>query len=489
LERYPEEFHLGILGFLDYTKLENIMQKNVIQDKNLPQLSKVLNPEVMGPAFEAFFNSEYPGRGLKVENCRIGKVYHKPGKNCSIVYRLCCRDDDSRVFDLSFHGRISANSGTKTVFRTEQPRERPGFEFWKPISFWPEMNMALRTFPYDPGLPYLGQLLDIDFVKSQVEKNLSAFGLTEGWNCQEAVYHVGKYRPGKRCLIRYEVILADTENNRQQFIFYSKTYDSPRSRYVFDILRKIYASSACSQGLLNIPRPIAHIDSANTIWLLEWPGKSFSPMMQSQGWENFPKTGFLPKIAAMLAALHRAELPGVILHQGPSPAAALKNARGDFADIIRFLPEKQAVLAQMMEKMVSLAPAQGEKIPAATIHGSFKLAQLVCREDELALVDFDSVAKGDPLYDVAEFIASVVNLRVSDGVPTEPMTECIEIFLGEYQNRTPWPCDRSRIAWYVVAFLFGKIHSALKRGKSKEVSFISVAFSIVNEWLEVAGNR
>jgi hypothetical protein len=461
------------------------MKKAALGDKNLPHLRQAVDPEAMAPAFEEFFSREYPGRGLKVDECRIDRVYHKPGKNCGIVYYLRCHDQANQPFDPWFYAKISVNGEGYTKPGKAEPGEWPGCGFWKPVSLWREMNMLLHAFPYDPKLAYLGQLLEPDFVKRRVEENLSGFGLPAGWKCREVVCHKIKYMPARRCVLRYEILVTDAANNRRHIVFYSKTYNNARSRYVYEVLQKLCASPACASGHLNIPGPIAHIDVANTLWQQAWKGNKFGDVMQQLGWANLPQSGFVPKIAAMLAALHQIELSDPSLQPGPSPAMVLENAHDDAIDILHFLPEQQGILQRITETLTASTPGPEEQTPQTTIHGSCKVAQILCRDDDLALVDFDSIACGDPLYDVAELIASLVYLRVSDEIPVAPITASVESFLASYQERVPWVCDRRRLAWYVVAFLLGKTHSSLKRLEAKEAENISSAFDLVYEWLDI----
>jgi hypothetical protein len=45
------------------------------------------------------------------------------------------------------------------------------------------------------------------------------------------------------------------------------------------------------------------------------------------------------------------------------------------------------------------------------------------------------------------------------------------------------------LAWYLVAFLLGKMHSSLKRSEMKAVANMPLAFDLVAEWLEVAKRK
>ncbi|GEM_PF-2169991 len=465
----------------------------MIDDKKLPHLQKALDPAAMARAFENFFRREYPERGLSVEACEIGRVHHKPGKNCDILYHLRCRDRDDRVSSPVLHGKMFAEGEGHGKIHKAQPESWPGCGFWKPARFWPEMAMLVYSFPYDPKLPYLGQLLQPDFVKQQVEANLAGFGLPAGWKCEEVTCSLVKYMPARRCILRYEIVLTGAAQNRQQNCFYGKTYDSLKSRYVYEALREICASPAFAAGVLNVPQPIAHIDAANTLWQQAWEGGGFCERAAQLGWANLPASGFVQKIAAMLAALHQIALPDSLLQPGPSPSAVLGHAEDEVAKISQLLPERAEGLGRVVSRLAASMPEPEASTPRATIHGTFKLAQILCREDpdgrsELALVDFDSIARGDPLYDAAEFVASLAYMGAMGAMPAASSAESIEIFLRDYQQQAPWGCDRRRLAWYVVDFLLDRIHSALKRGDSGEVANISPAFDQLDEWLALAEN-
>jgi hypothetical protein len=482
-----------------------------MNDKSLSLLHQAVDPDFMAVAFEEFFSREYAGLGLKVNRCEVSRARHKPGKESKITYRLFGHDYENHPYDQWFYANISFKNKKQSEGLNEQPAEWPGCGFWKPASFWPKMNMALFAFPYDLELPYLNRLLDLDFVKQQIEQNLAGFGLPDGWRCQEVACHKIKYRPGKRCVLRYEALMVDAANRQRPVVFYSKTYDKDISRYVYEVLQKICADQVCTSGRLNIPGVIAHIDSANTIWQHAWEGKKLARVGQELGWANLPQSGLMPMIAKMLADLHQIKLMDQPLRPSLSPKIMSEHAHTDVANILQFLPEKQEMLDEIIAKFDATAPSREKSIPPATIHGTFKIAQILCRDttpaspaegcdpeghrsDEasppagavkLGLVDFDSIASGDPLLDVAEFVASLEYLQVSDDIPAAPVQESIKSFLTSYQEQVSWTCDRRRLGWYVAAFLWGKVHASLKSFEAKASANILAAFHLISDWLNV----
>ncbi len=200
---------------------------------------RALDPQTLTADFESLFHREYPALGLEVTGCRVGQVYHKPGKACEITYHLQGWDRKKQPYENWFHGKLAMEKAAPPTL--QQAGSWPGCGFWKPQIVWPELNMILYAFPYDPKLPYLGQLLESGFVKKIITENLSAFGLNNDWSCQKVTCQPVKYRFGKSCTLRYQVEMSQGGTN-QKISFYSKTYHSNQSRYVYDVLRRVCES-------------------------------------------------------------------------------------------------------------------------------------------------------------------------------------------------------------------------------------------------------
>lgn len=459
-----------------------------IEDKEFPQIRMLLDPEAMVPAFQELFNREYPARQFSVNRCEIARVYHQPSRKCQVTYRLYGEDGDGQPFDQWFFVKVLGN-GSKKKIKTDGPEEWPGCGDWHPISFWAEMDTTLYAFPYDKKLPFLGRLMEPEFVKQQIEARRAAFGLAPEWRCESVTIHKVKYRVGKNCVLRYEAEFRGQGNQSRRIEFYSKTYKDDRSRYVFDMLQEICARRDCDSAALSIPRPIAHLDEANTLWQLAWPGEKLSQIGHEKGWDVLLQTDIMARIGTMIATLHGIDLPEGDLRAGPSPLKMLSHAKTESHDIMQFLPGLYAEAERVKMALVRLAPSPETPLPRTTIHGTFKLAQILARDDRLAMVDFDSVACGDPVYDLAEFVASVVYLEVRDGVSRQHIGQGIEQFLAAYDHLMPARSNRQRMAWYVVIFLMGKIHASLKGMDAGEIDQIASSLDLVSYWMRLADEK
>jgi aminoglycoside phosphotransferase (APT) family kinase protein len=76
--------------------------------------------------------------------------------------------------------------------------------------------------------------------------------------------------------------------------------------------------------------------------------------------------------------------------------------------------------------------------------------------DGLALVDFDSCVRGDPIFDVGSFVAYLVYLGHKGKLAEERSALCIRSFCRAYAERAPWGLPPDLLRWYVAAQLVTK---------------------------------
>lgn len=462
------------------------MKAKIIHDPALPALSRAMDPAAMREAFARRFQTQYPGRIFRVDKCRIERVYHKPGKRCQITYRLQCSDGPRQAFEQWFLLALMAKDPHQYLQGRPVPKTWPGCDFWSPLSVWDDMRALLYAFPYDPKMPYLGQLLDVNVVTAGIDTFRSEFGLDGDWRCRNLAIKKFKYRAGKSCVLRYTAeMIHKVSDNRMLLSFFGKTYNSPRSAYVYEVLRQVSGHPAFRGSGCHVPRPLAHIAEANTLWQEAWEGEKLREAGERLGWRHFLSSDDLPRIARLLAALHRVEMQGVSLNEGVKPPEMLANMRLHGEDILRHVPEKAREVAAMLELLAQNLP--NDHGPRCTIHGSFKIAQLLYREGEFALIDFDSIAYGDPHYDLGEFIASVIFLQITDDIPAGLVEENLARLLQAYDAAAPWESDPQRLAWHVSGFLLGKIHSLLKKLKAAHTGKAGAALELAQAWAARSG--
>jgi len=155
------------------------------------------------------------------------------------------------------------------------------------------------------------------------------------------------------------------------------------------------------------------------------------------------------------------------------------------AQMLQWLvPERKALFAESQRELESGLTVAGRcKRPQCTIHGALRLEQFMNRGQELALLDFDALSIGDPLFDVAEFVVSFQYLGLHKGWPADKTERAMEVFLSQYESCTPWAVDRHRMAWYATAFLLGKIHNSIKNLEIPVLRRFESALLLLENWM------
>ncbi|TMQ68934.1 MAG: hypothetical protein E6K80_13315, partial [Candidatus Eisenbacteria bacterium] len=151
------------------------------------------------------------------------------------------------------------------------------------------------------------------------------------------------------------------------------------------------------------------------------------------------------------------------------------------------MPEHAAVGAELRACIERGARAPAPRVP---IHGAFRAEQLLVRDERVAAIDFDDLAEGDPLQDVAEFVASLRYLEITAGRPRNELARAAALFRARYEAQVPWPCDPSRIAWYAAAYTASKMLSTVKRLDLDALSrLLADGGSLVGDLVETADRR
>lgn len=435
------------------------MAHAALHGADFPRLAEALDPHAMRRHWQDRFDRRCPERSIRVHTVTVQRVLVTPAENVRITYLVCGEDDTGHGFEQWFHAEMTTVSSAPRTRRQEP--EVSGNGPWKPFEIWNEMGMRVTAFPHDPKLPALEAIADPDRVSEEIENHRAALRLPAGWHPGAVRITKVKYRAGQHCVLRYE-IPPDDPTAGAPLDLYCKTYGGVAGENLFMALREISAALAQSPGGFEVPRPIAYVRHANALWQETWPGVKLSVIDPNDRWARRLDLELLPRIATAMAAFHGLDRLGVMLAPGPTPDALVERSREKAAGIVRFLPRLAGTIERVSAAIDRTRFVSEEPLSLTLIHGTFTNARVLVDEDRLGLVGFDGVGWGDPHYDVAEFVASLLYLSASRGVPYGEVAPCADRFIDIYGRRVRWRCDRRRILWYVANLMLGKIHGSLE---------------------------
>ena len=447
----------------------------IFHDARLPDLGMVTNPEMMAETFARNFHPTLAANGWQIESCAIERIQYRRGRRCRLLYRLNLRHRDGEKNEQWFLSKLVRPGQARRQYEEALAVGNWQNGLWPAVTLLPDLEMVVWTFPNDPEMPGLRQATDLNFVQAQINANLAAFGLTEGWRCARAVFERVKYMPGKRCVLRYQVDLQNASDEKRTLSFYSKTYSDSKSRFHFQVLRQVYARLA---GAINIPRPLMHLDAANTLWQEPWEGRPLLEKLDAMDWEEL-----FPRLAVGLASFHQSVCES--LQPVNTLEQAFDSAQEDAQMLGWLLPEYHLRFAEILTKLtVAKEVLAAPPTPATPIHGAMRLEQFVARDREVALVDFDAVALGDPLYDVAEFLTSLQYLEFTAGFSRQRLAPAAELFQTSYEKQAGSRLPSLRLGFYAISALLSKMHDTMKNLDARAMEKFDALWEIIDVWLQ-----
>ncbi|MCK6558854.1 hypothetical protein HUU39_01535 [candidate division KSB1 bacterium] len=451
-------------------------------DPHLPHLPTLTDTEKMVEVFNAHPGRVFAGGLERVLRAGIEKIYYRPGQHVSALYRVQLESgEDHWLFAKSLVARKAENQFHKALAAVS-----PVTAAVLPPSFWPECDMVVWPFPADEKMPALRRLVQPAFVAAQFEQHQKEFGLEGRWQVQQVRTRRIKYMPRKRCVLRYHLTLSNATGESRELAFFSKTCGEAASRRYFENTRRAYQAFTPKSGDaresagrlgLQIPRPILWLEEQSTFWQEEWPGRPVLESLPQRDWQPL-----FTQIAALLASLHTSHLAD--LPQGESLEAISTAAELDAGHFLQIFPQYRptiaAVLAALLGRKAEIAGSIRERTP---VHGALRLEQLLGNDTALALLDWDALALGDPLADLAEFIASLRLLEFSQGLERARVRAVAEQLCATYARLVPWPLEHRRLAWYLLAFWIGKMHLAVVNLDYRIMAKFADAWQVCEEWL------
>lgn len=225
--------------------------------------------------------------------------------------------------------------------------------------------LRVTRFPSDPNLPALPALL-----------------------AGPGRPTVVRYSPYRRCTIRLD------SNGSSRFV---KVYADGRGRRVHADGVELWRAQRRGELEFAVARPERFDPSTRAVWQERIRGERIR-LDASNGGEALAR-----RIGRAAASLARS---GVRPHAVVDAEAALARAASRCAELERRVPEVAGEARRLLEELERAHAAAGRTEPHP-VHGALHPAQWLDDGVRLGLVDYDSVALGDPELDAATFLADV----------------------------------------------------------------------------------
>ena len=279
----------------------------------------------------------------------------------------------------------------------------------------------------DPKMPFLVQALNPLEVQHQFQ-HCSLPLTSENDQVQLNAIRVIRYKPGRRCLIEYDLKLERPDAPVENITLVGKVQSRSRVRAwsSYHLLKSLWDEGfgSDSEDGISVPEPMGVIPEFQ-MWLQrKVPGELATKLLAEASGVALAK-----RIAQAIHKLHQAGISTSRCHT--------------MADELRILHERLLHVAQMkpqwtqrLERLLDAGDRLGNTISEACfrgIHRDFYPDQVIADGSRLYLLDFDLYCKGDPALDLGNFLGhlteqSLRTLGTPDGL-TEQEKVLKESFL------------------------------------------------------------
>lgn len=396
-------------------------------------------------------------------SCHILDVKYEPGEYATILYEM---NGHMVIGELCW----KSNGGYHSARPEDLSRHQtPAVHFIQRLGMW-----AYR-FPFDPALPGLATALDPRAMARTLETNLPecANGAARVTRCRVEVL---RYRPGKRCTLRLEVLLREMRTGviSARTLFGKLYHKVAKAQAVFEEMQMLAQTAPVREGRVSVARAAAFLPELGMVAQTAEDGVPLHSLLgDARGW-----SGAL-RAAGALASLH-------------TIAAGSRRERPIAAELARFaeraakVASVDTILGNRMGELAAVLPAWLEYLPAwgaesVLVHGDCKPSQFLMGAERITLLDFDHAGIADPASDIGTFLAtlrqpSIQKTSMARGKRKPDASLDIlrlleDAFLNEYARLSG--CGdylRYRVLWYQAVALLRKAYRSFARSPRSPIA-------------------
>lgn len=407
------------------------MQPSSSRGATIPGLIRCFDCEAVAEALRS--NIELPAP-WRLDRVSISRFWPHKRNRFSFEYRLSLKGDDALARDVMVQARwcepISRGDlrayriGDRQAKLTERGLEHVGIVL-EPFS------LVLHTPDCDRKMPWLAQAMDPTRLNAALKDRsiaelLGLNGIADAVQCD-----ITGYRATRRCTLRY----------RGRQTIFAKTFRDDRGRELANRHNALadHFQRACGKSV-RTPPALGYVDELRMIFLQSCD--------RSDSRLRIGNEPFADRAARVLVALHQAPLAIDTAHQPKDELVVCRRWAATFDALGTVDTEQFRSLAERLSREWDGDDSQ----MSVLVHRDFHEGQLLDDGCATALVDLDTLARGDAEVDLATFISHQLLADSGASAGHHDSMQQIAQFLSAYQ-RYGGSFDRRRLRCYMASAL------------------------------------
>ncbi len=266
-----------------------------------------------------------------------------------------------------------------------------------------------------------------------------------------------KYKPGRRCVLAYELGRSHGTDERLQVI--GKVFRDERGQRLHVLQRDLWVNGfgpAAADGI-HVARSLGYVPEMRMHIQQRSPGRTLNELALIGS-----ITPFIPRCAAALVKLHSAGVQTELkTYQLEDELASLDRFN---AELVERLPDQAKRIGALRTKLQTRAATLPPASDLTPVHRDFYYSQVLIDGPRLTLIDFDLLALGDPAINVANFTAHLLFLGLDKLDDLHALAGDAQAFVDAYARRmrVDEAFDRRR-AFYQAATFFRLLNVVTSR--------------------------
>lgn len=320
-------------------------------------------------------------------------------------------------------------------------------EAGRSVVLLPEVGLILAAFPNDRKLALLsGEDLQAWLPEGLRELSLGELE-PEIWRVQSVALEPLRYVPERRFTALCRARLRNAEEEKEFCFIAKQVNEAKRARRLFRNLRSLEDALARLERVpFRVPRALGWNEERAVVFIEFLPGNNLKQLLFELDIERM-----MPRVGELLAVFHRADKR---VRKRVSYSSELRENREALREIAQVLPHFHPRLRALFAGLEKNRWASTSA--PALLHGTFRLNHIFLRNDELVLLDLDSLRVGDPAYDLANLLTSLYYLEAQERIAPELRRQIAHGFLSGYEKTSRAVIAPRNVLWFFASLMINK---------------------------------